>query len=217
MVIDVPATVSVLVRSAPVLTATVNAAVPLPVPLPVVNVTNAALLVAVQLHLLPAVTVMGAEPVPPSGPKAVVGCTTLNAHEGAVVAVSFLLHADAISEALTARPSAREKHRIMRAPPSTVERTLNSSGIRQYLPRPSRGRPTATIDRPMGSGTTRSSGSAHGATSDSNNRICCELWDVDFFIHELYIHPSRPIGFVYLSSASSSPASANALASERFR
>ena len=41
MVIEDPATVSVLVRSAPVLTATVNVAVPLPVPLPVAKVTKA--------------------------------------------------------------------------------------------------------------------------------------------------------------------------------
>ena len=73
MVTDVPAIVSVLVRSAPVLTATVNAAVPLPVPLPVVNVMNAALLVAVHVQPVPAVTVMEAEPVPPSGPNVVVG------------------------------------------------------------------------------------------------------------------------------------------------
>src|SRR5262245_27506699 len=112
MVIEELAIVSVLVRSAPVLTATVNAAVPLPVPLPVVNVTNVALLVAVQLHPVPAVTVMGAEPVPPSGPNVVVGWTTLNEHEGVVVvAASFLLQADAISEAATARPDARKKHR----------------------------------------------------------------------------------------------------------
>src|SRR5215470_5508495 len=117
MPIEDPATVSVAVRSAPVLTATVNAAVPLPVPLPVVNVTKAALLVAVQLQLVPAVTVTGAVPVPPSGPNVVVGCTTLNEHEGAV-AVSFLVHADATSVAATTRRSAREEHRsrIMQLP-----------------------------------------------------------------------------------------------------
>src|SRR5262245_45161720 len=142
MVIEEPAIVSVLVRSAPVLTATVNAAVPLPVPLPVVNVTNAALLLAVQLHPVPAVTVMGAEPVPPSGPNVVVGCTTLNEHEGVVVvAVSFVLQADAISEAATVRPSAREKHRSrkMHAPPSVVERTLNSSSPTEAISRPTDG------------------------------------------------------------------------------
>src|SRR5436189_4288166 len=130
MVIEEPAIVSVLVRSAPVLTATVNAAVPLPVPLPVVKATNAALLVAVQLQPVPAVTVMGAEPVPPSGPKMVVGCTTLNEHEGAVVVVlSFLLQADANSETPSVRTSGREKRRskTMAAPPSTVEDTLKSS------------------------------------------------------------------------------------------
>src|SRR5580765_3173961 len=141
MVIEDPAIVSVLVRSAPVLTATVNAAVPLPVPLPVVNVMNDALLVAVQLQLVPAVTVIGAEPVPPSGPKLVVGCTTLNEQVGAVVvAVSFLLHADAISEMARVRTSGSEKRRSksMRAPP-IVEDTLKSS------------RPTSPISWPADS------------------------------------------------------------------
>src|SRR5262245_54349826 len=117
MVSEEPAIVSVVLRSAPVLMATVNAAVPLPVLLPVVSVTNVALLVAVQLHPVPAVTVMEAEPVPPSGPNVVVGCTTLNEHEG-VVAVSFLVHADATSVAATTRRSAREEHRsrIMQLP-----------------------------------------------------------------------------------------------------
>jgi hypothetical protein len=92
------------------LTATVKAAVPLPVPLPVVNVMNDALLVAVQLQLVPALTVIGAEPVPPSGPNVVVGCTTLNEHVGAVVVVveSFFEHAAANSEATSARITVRE-------------------------------------------------------------------------------------------------------------
>jgi len=124
-VIEEPAIVSVLVRSAPVLTATVNAAVPLPVPLPVVNVMNDALLVAVQLQLLPAVTVIGAEPVPPSGPNVVVGCTTLNAHDGVVVGDSFLLHADANNDAAIAMTDNRKKCRshTMPTPPVTMEDT----------------------------------------------------------------------------------------------
>ena len=119
-VTDEPAIVSVLVRSAPVLIATVNAAVPLPVPLPVVKVTNAALLVAVQVHAVPAVTVMGTDPVPPSGPKVVVGWTTLKAHVDPVVtaAVSFLLHDVANSATVMPRATSRDgwRWRIVRAP-----------------------------------------------------------------------------------------------------
>src|SRR5213594_2574136 len=104
MVKDAPAIVRVLARSAPVLTATVKAAVPLPVPLPVVKVMKEALLVAVQVQPLPAVTAIVAEPVPPSGPNVVVGWTTVNEHDGAVMAAeSFLLH-DAANSA-TVRPS----------------------------------------------------------------------------------------------------------------
>jgi hypothetical protein len=69
-----PAIVSVLVRSAPVLVATVKLAVPLPVlDAPDVKVMKLALLVAVQAQFDPAVTVTAAEPVPPSGPNNVVG------------------------------------------------------------------------------------------------------------------------------------------------
>jgi hypothetical protein len=61
----VPAIVSVAVRAAPVLAATENVAVPLPVPVaPAVMVTKLALLVDVQEQVLPAVTVT--EPVPPA-------------------------------------------------------------------------------------------------------------------------------------------------------
>jgi hypothetical protein len=107
------------------LAATVNAAVPLPVPLPVVNVMNDALLVAVQLQLVPALTVIGAEPVPPSGPNVVVGCTTLNEHVGVGVGDSFLLHADASNDAATAKVHSRDKRRsnTMRDPPPTMEDT----------------------------------------------------------------------------------------------
>src|SRR5262245_19473431 len=101
--------VSVLIRSPPVLTATVNAAVPLPVPLPVVKVMNAALLVAVHVQPVPELTVMEDEPVPPSGPKLVVGWTTLNEHDGAVVTVvSFLLHDAAHSARVIPRVTRRD-------------------------------------------------------------------------------------------------------------
>jgi hypothetical protein len=113
MVTVVPAIVSVLVRSAPVLTATVNAAVPLPVTLaPEVNVTNAALLVAVHVQPVPAVTVTAADPVPPSGPNVAVGCTTLNEHDGDVVepdVESFLLHEAANIATARPRVTARER------------------------------------------------------------------------------------------------------------
>jgi hypothetical protein len=133
MVIEDPATVSVLVRSAPVLTATVNVAVPLPVPLPVAKVTNAALLAAVHVQAVPAVTVMGTDPVPPSGPKVVVGCTTLNAQEGAVVtAASFLLQAAENSAATRPRMTGPERRQsaIMRAPSSAPEKNID-----QIVPR----------------------------------------------------------------------------------
>jgi hypothetical protein len=96
------------------------------VPLPVAKVTKAALLAAVHVQPVPAVTVIGTDPVPPSGPKVVVGCTTLNAHEGAVVAVaSFLLHDAANSDAARVSTSGREERRskIMRAPSKAVENT----------------------------------------------------------------------------------------------
>src|SRR5258705_13285592 len=58
IVTEVPAIVSVLVRSAPVLAAPVKLAVPLPLPVaPDVNVMNAALVVAVHVQPVPAVTV----------------------------------------------------------------------------------------------------------------------------------------------------------------
>jgi len=64
----VPATVSVAVRAAPVLAATVKLTVPLPLPdEPAEKVTNVALLVAVQVQPLPAV--IGIDPVPPAAPN----------------------------------------------------------------------------------------------------------------------------------------------------
>jgi len=63
----VPAMVSVAMRSAPELTATLNWTVPLPVPLaPWEMVTKRPLLVAV--HAPPAAAVTATVPVPPSGP-----------------------------------------------------------------------------------------------------------------------------------------------------
>ena len=70
-----PPMVSVALRPAPVLAATENATVPLPVPLaPDVIVIHGALLVAVHAHPLVAVTVT--EPVPPP--------TAMSADEGAI-------------------------------------------------------------------------------------------------------------------------------------
>src|SRR3954468_21190573 len=69
--IAVPATVRVAVRSAPVLAATVNWTVPLPLPVaPAVMLRNAALLVAV--HAQPDPPVTATDPVPPSAANAVV-------------------------------------------------------------------------------------------------------------------------------------------------
>jgi hypothetical protein len=56
--------------------------------------------------------------------------------------------------------------------------------------------PTATRDRPIGGGRSRSSGSAHGATSVSNSFTCPTLCAVDLLTCALYIHPARPIGLV---------------------
>jgi hypothetical protein len=52
---------------------------------------------------------MGTDPVPPSGPKVVVGWTTLNAHVGPVVTavVSFLLHDAANSATVIPRATIR--------------------------------------------------------------------------------------------------------------
>ena len=64
----------------------------------------------------------------------------------------------------------------------------------------------------MGGGISRSIGRAHGATSRSNSLtwagLCARLPDTC----ELYIHPIRPIGFVYRSFSRRRPAAANALA-----
>ena len=98
---------------------------PLPVA-PALTVIQVALLVAVHAQPVPALTVIAEEPEPPSGPKVVVGCTTLNAHEGPVVgAVSFLLHAAAKNDAAIAMIHSRDKRRsnTMRDPPPTVEDT----------------------------------------------------------------------------------------------
>jgi hypothetical protein len=96
----------------------VKLAVPLPVPVPPdVKVMKAALLVAVHAQFVPAVTVIVAEPVPPSGPNVVVGWTTLKAHVGAVVVVLFLLQPAATSAKASAAFTTYEKRpAIMRAP-----------------------------------------------------------------------------------------------------
>jgi hypothetical protein len=103
IVMDVPAIVSVAVRAAPVLAATVNCAVPLPLPLaPCVIVTNAALLVLV--HAQPEAAVTVAVPVPPSAPKLVAGCATLYEQvvpDGAVVVELLLPQAAAKTAART--------------------------------------------------------------------------------------------------------------------
>jgi len=106
----------------------VKVAVPLPVPVaPAVKVTKVALLVAVHVHPVPAVTVMVAEPVPPSGPYVVVGWTTLKAQVGPVLVVELELFLHAVADVATIRPriTARENWRstIMRSPSSAVENT----------------------------------------------------------------------------------------------
>jgi hypothetical protein len=86
MVNVVPAIVNVALRAAPVFAATANVAVPLPVPeAPAEIVRKAALLVAVHVHPVPAVT--GTEPDPPAGPNDdVVMAPVVTVHDGAVVA-----------------------------------------------------------------------------------------------------------------------------------
>jgi hypothetical protein len=71
MAIAVPVIVNVAVRAGPLLAATVNWTVPLPVPdAPWVTVRNVALLTAVHAHVEGAVTLMAA--VPPAAANAVV-------------------------------------------------------------------------------------------------------------------------------------------------
>jgi hypothetical protein len=80
---------------------------------PVAKVTKAALLAAVHVQPVPAVTVIGTDPVPPSGPKVVVGLYDAERARGAVVAVaSFLLHDAANSDAARVSTSGREERRF---------------------------------------------------------------------------------------------------------
>jgi hypothetical protein len=78
-----------------------------------VNVTKAAVVVAVHVHPVPAVTVTVTEPVPPSGPKAVVvGCATLKVHEADVEGeLELFLQAVANSAMARDRVAARVKER----------------------------------------------------------------------------------------------------------
>jgi hypothetical protein len=105
----VPAMVSVAVRAAPVLAATVKLAVPPPLPdAPADIVTNVALLVAVHAQPLPAV--IGTDPVPPAAPNVdalIAPAVTVHAVVGAV-GVSSLEHADAARSRSTDERSQRE-------------------------------------------------------------------------------------------------------------
>ena len=105
MVAVLPAMVSVAGRSAPVLTATLNATVPLPVPVaPDVKVTNAALLVAVQVHVV-ADAVTAAVPVPPSGGNVdKLGAPTVNVQVVLGVVGVVLLQADDSVSTATSHP-----------------------------------------------------------------------------------------------------------------
>ena len=92
MVKLVPAIVSVAVRAAPVLAATVNVTVPAPLPdAPAEIVTNVALLVAVHEHAgRRAVT--GTEPVPPAAANDdVVMAPAVTVHDGVVGGVGVVL------------------------------------------------------------------------------------------------------------------------------
>ena len=106
----VPAMVSVAVRAAPVLAATVMVAVPLPLPDPPAEiVTNVALLVAVHVHPVPAVTATDA--VPPAAPNvdALIAPAVI-VHDGVVgvAGVSSFEHAEAATRNITAVSRRRE-------------------------------------------------------------------------------------------------------------
>ena len=106
----VPAIVSVAVRAAPLLDATVKLAVPLPLPdAPPEIVTNVALLVAVHAHPVPAVT--GTDPVPPAAPNVeALIAPAVTVHDGVVgvVGVSFFEHPNAAMRSITAVNRRRE-------------------------------------------------------------------------------------------------------------
>ena len=75
-----PPTVSVPERCPPVFEATANCTEPFPLPVaPCVTVMKFALLAAVQVHPLPAATVIDA--LPPSGPNVVVVCPRENVQD----------------------------------------------------------------------------------------------------------------------------------------
>jgi hypothetical protein len=76
------------------------------------TVTKLPLLVAVHVHVDPAVT--AAELVPPSGPNVVVGWLTLYEHVGLVGGVDVLLslpHATAIKAAASDTPATRDQRK----------------------------------------------------------------------------------------------------------
>jgi hypothetical protein len=107
--------------------------VPVPVPDALgVNVTKAAVAVAVHVQPVPAVTVTVTEPVPPSGPKAVVvGCPTLKVHE-ADVEVEAELFLQAVANNPTARQTiaacVKERRAFMGAPSQAVEEYTRMPG-----------------------------------------------------------------------------------------
>jgi len=78
-----PPTVTVAVRAAPVLTATVTATLPVPVPLAGATVAHAAVLDAVQPHVV-ALAVTGTLNVPPGAATLPVDDASVNVHGGGV-------------------------------------------------------------------------------------------------------------------------------------
>jgi len=106
---EVPLMVSVAVRDAPVFAATVKLTVPLPLPdPPLVIVTNVALLVAVHVQPVPAVT--GTEPVPPAAANddaLIVPAVTVHDGVVGVLALLFLVHAAASASTAAAATSRR--------------------------------------------------------------------------------------------------------------
>ena len=108
MVNAVPAIVSVAVRPPPVFVATANVTVPFPVAeAPAEIVTKVALLVAVHVHPLPAVT--GTEPDPPAGPNDdVVMAPAVTVHDGEVV-VALLFAFEQATDASKSAVAANER------------------------------------------------------------------------------------------------------------
>jgi hypothetical protein len=103
----VPAIVSVPLRAAPVFCATLKLTVPLPLPLaPLVTLIHVALDAAVQVQLVPAVTVT--ESLPPAAAAAVVVFDSEKLHDGVPVE-SFIDPSGKIVASLVCGPGAAVK------------------------------------------------------------------------------------------------------------